>query len=145
MWVRHLTADKIERFGAYLAEGGLAGQQVGVEVCQGQLGIIVQHLFKVRHKPVVIRAVAVEAAAHHIIHPTPAHPVQCVDSGLQSFLVAAGSLQQQVFNCHGLGEAGRLSPAAFVPVIRFEQRFGRLLERFWPQGACCTVPGAALA
>mmetsp|Transcript_8357 Transcript_8357/g.20802 ORF Transcript_8357/g.20802 Transcript_8357/m.20802 type:complete len:385 (+) Transcript_8357:1571-2725(+) len=54
----------------------LAAQQERVQVRGRQLRVVVRHLLKVRHVPVLVHAVAVEPAAQVVVHATRRHLVQ---------------------------------------------------------------------
>ena len=54
----------------------LAGEQPRVEVRRDEERVVVEHLLEVRHEPLRVDRVAVEAAADEVVHPAGRHPVE---------------------------------------------------------------------
>ena len=54
----------------------LAGEQPRMEVGRHQERVVVEHLLEVRHEPLRVDGVAVEAAADEVVHPAGRHPVE---------------------------------------------------------------------
>ena len=49
---------------------------VAVHIVAQQLGVVVEHLFEVRHHPALIHAVAMEASGELVVHAAARHPLQ---------------------------------------------------------------------
>ncbi|MBS1270597.1 MAG: hypothetical protein MAG794_01554 [Gammaproteobacteria bacterium] len=60
-----------------------------------ELGIVIQHLFEMRYRPVAVRAVAMESAADMVVDPAVRHRVQCFDQGLAHFRLRGQSIIDQ--------------------------------------------------
>ena len=54
----------------------LAGRLPAVEVADGELRVVVEHLLEVRHEPALVDRVAVEAAADEVVHAARRHRVE---------------------------------------------------------------------
>ena len=117
---RSAHADEPEAGLHHLAQGRVAGELPGVQVDPGQLGIVIQHLFEVRYTPGVIRGIAGEPSADHVIMPPAAWDA-----------ARAGPARAPVPPRPGGGAVGTRStwvggtwaraPAAVLPVVGFEQ------------------------
>ncbi len=92
-----------------------------MQVDAGQLGIVVEHLFKVGHEPMVVNGVAVESAPQLIVHPATGHRLQ----GLGHHLQRPGGtrevvIAQQELEGHRLGEFRPIAPPAVDAVKAFQ-------------------------
>ena len=54
----------------------LAGDEPGVQVRRDEQRVVVEHLLEVRHEPLLVDRVAVEAAADEVVHPARRHAVE---------------------------------------------------------------------
>ena len=68
----------------HLAKGWVAGELPGVQVGAGQLSVVIQHLFEVRHAPEVISGITREASADHVVHAAASHGMQHMQGRRQS-------------------------------------------------------------
>ena len=71
-----LAEHVLERPLCHLSVSLLAGEEPGVEVRRGEQRVVVEHLLEVRHEPLRVDGVAVEAAADEVVHPAGRHPVE---------------------------------------------------------------------
>ena len=74
--VVHLTENVVERLDGDVAIERFLGGLMCLKIGDDELGIVVQHLLKVRDKPVCIGGVSVETAAELVIHTTACHLLQ---------------------------------------------------------------------
>ena len=74
--IGHLADDVIERLLRDGAFEWIAGHLPGVQVDAGQLGVVVEHFFKMGHEPMVVHRVAMEAAADLVVHAPIRHRIQ---------------------------------------------------------------------
>ena len=71
-----LAHHVVERLLRHVAVPLLAGEQPRVEVRRDEERVVVEHLLEVRHEPLRVDRVAVEAAADEVVHPAGRHPVE---------------------------------------------------------------------
>jgi hypothetical protein len=115
--IEHFADDIVENLLGYGAEERISGDLPGVEVDLGRLRVLITCTFKVRHQPVVIHRIAVEATPQLIVHPAPGHRFERLGDHLQGVPVAgAAAVAQQELQRHRLGELGGTRPAAVGPV-----------------------------
>ena len=55
-----------------------AGRLFRLEIIQGDLGLIVEHFLEMRHEPLLVDRVPVEAAAQMVVQPALGHFLQGV-------------------------------------------------------------------
>ena len=83
---RHVAGDVIEN----VARDGfvlpISGNLECVEISDRKLRLIIKHLFEMRHVPVTIDRVTMEAAPDMIMHSTRSHFAQCKQSHLERML-----------------------------------------------------------
>ena len=106
--VAQFAKHEFDRLFGNLLVMTLVGVAVGFGIDVGQLGIVVQHLFKMRDAPEAVGAVAVEAAAGVIVNATRSHPVERVVQHLACRLV--GMPLRFVLQKRQLGRHGELRP-----------------------------------
>src|SRR5437879_7456075 len=105
-----------------------------------------------RHQPLPVRRVAVEAAAEVVIDPAGSHLPQRVERHVEAFLILrAGELAQQHVEWRGRGELGRVAePAVYWLIERAEVLDGAVEEFFgerivgWLRGADVSQAGPHL-
>ena len=73
---RELAQHVLDRLLDDLAVALLAEHEPAVQVGDGELRVVVEHLLEVRHEPALVDRVAVEAAADEVVHPAGRHPVE---------------------------------------------------------------------
>ena len=88
--IEHVPQQEIERTLGHLAITLQACAGIGPGINARQLGVVIQHLLKVRHEPDAIRAVAVEPAPQVIANPAEFHPRQCEVELLHQFRGSLG-------------------------------------------------------
>ena len=89
----------------------------GVEVHARELGVVVEHLLEVRHQPVGVGRVAMEAAAELVVDPAVGHRVERPPRDRERPRVAGRDrAPQQVLDRHRLRELRRAAPAAVARV-----------------------------
>ncbi len=120
----HLTDEEVQRLRTHDALVFAAGQQAGVQVGQGKLGVVIQHFLEMGHQPFAVGGVAVETAPDHIIHAAAGHGFQRMRGGGERIFESPHALRQQELDGHRLGEFGRLAPAAVLHVVRSQDRRG---------------------
>ena len=81
----------------------------GFEVGDGELRLVVQHLLEVRHEPVLVHRVAMEAAAELIVHAALGHLAQGEQHHVERFLVLRAGVvaEQEVVDRPGAGISAR--------------------------------------
>ena len=130
-----LAQHVLERTLRHLAESLLPGEQPGVEVRRNEERVVVEHLLEVRHEPLCVDGVPVEAAADEVVHPACGHPLERQTDrterpragaegarGLRpsdggNAAVACSHSPQQKLECRRGGELGRVPEA---PPARIE-------------------------
>jgi hypothetical protein len=95
----------------------LPGGEPPVEVERGELGVVVEHLLEVRHEPLAVHRVAVEAPAELVVDAAAGHPVERELEHLEAARVcrAAPDAEHRLPG-HGLRELGCLAEAAVALV-----------------------------
>ena len=96
----------------------MAGQRIRGGVQRQQLGIVIQHLFKMRNHPVVIDGIATETSAQLVVNTAESHAdkrccrhQQCLVVGL--FVFKTGRINvQQTFDMRRMGKFRRRSETA---------------------------------
>ncbi len=124
--MRHLAEHVVEGLLGHAPVLGLSGGQPAVEVERGELGIVVEHLLEVRHQPLSVHRVAMEAAAELVVHAAAGHPGQGVAQHLERARIA-GPLPdaQDRLPGHRLRELGRLAePAVALVELAGEAQVG---------------------
>src|SRR5215211_2444691 len=86
---RELAQDVLERLLDDLAVALVARDDPGVQVVRGQQRVVVEHLLEMRHEPVGVDRIAMEAAAHEVVHPAGGHPVESLHDHRERLFVAA--------------------------------------------------------
>ena len=107
-----------------------AGDHPTVQVGAGEERLVVEHLLEVRHEPVRVDRVAVEAAADLVVDAAGGHRVERAGDHLQH-LGRAGSVPAEVEqqrDRHRLGELGRATEAAEPAVELVLEVLDRLVE-----------------
>ena len=118
--VAEVAEEVVERLTDDRLEPPLTGQLVPLEVGDGQLGVVVEHLLEVRHQPRLVGGVAREAAAEVVVHAAVGHrPQRVLDEVTRARLAGARVVTQQESKHHGLGE---LRCAAEPAVLLIERR-----------------------
>ena len=97
----------------------LGRPRFGLRIQPSQLRVVVQHLLEVRHVPVGIDRVPVEATADVVVDAAACHPVQGRREHLVGALPASGATPKQEFERHRLRE---LRGAAEPAPLRVEGR-----------------------
>src|SRR5437899_11362827 len=69
----HLAADVRERLLDDLLEAWLAAQPPAIQVEPDELRVVVEHLLEMRHQPLAVRRIAVEAAADVVVDAAGPH------------------------------------------------------------------------
>src|SRR5438067_12301526 len=69
----HVARDVVENIARNRFHLRVVRDLKRIEVSDGKLGLIVKHLFEVRHVPVAIDRVAMKAAAQMIVHAASRH------------------------------------------------------------------------
>ena len=82
----HVPPEIIQNPSCHLSKCAVPSQGKCVQVSAGQLGIVVQHLLKMRDVPVLINAVSMEAAADLIVHAARCHLLQSECCHLQRLI-----------------------------------------------------------
>ncbi len=78
-----LADEVVERPLGDVAVVVLAGREPRVEVRRHEQRVVVQHLLEVRHEPLRVDGVAVEAAADEVVQPTRRHSVEREPDGVE--------------------------------------------------------------
>ena len=96
----------------------VAGDLEGLQVGDGDLRLVVEHLLEVRDEPAVVHGVAMEAAAELIVHAAAGHLAQGEQHHVERFLVLGARVvaQQEVMH----GDARKLGRAAEAAEARIE-------------------------
>ena len=119
----------------------VAGQLPGMQIKPAQLGVVIEHLLEVRHKPMRVDAVAGETAADMIIDAARRHLKQSKIQPLPGPLVAAAlDITQQYFQADGVGELGGSAKAAMYAVHASQQLPRRLIQQLDGQAAVVLAP-----
>ena len=71
--VSHVTEDVAQDVVSDVGVFFVAADEMGVEVEMQQLGVVVEHLLEMRHKPLGVDRVPCEAAANLIVHAAGRH------------------------------------------------------------------------
>jgi len=111
-----LAGDKTDRSGHHAVKVRLAGDLPGVQIDARQLGVIVKHLFEMRHAPVGIGGVAGKAAAHHIVHTAARHAVQRVEGRFERIAVDFDADKMRVEKSRGISVLERFVRHDVTPV-----------------------------
>ena len=132
--VGHFPQRIVQRLLGNAAVEGVGGNLPGVQVQAGQQGVVVQHLFKVRHQPVAIGGIAVKAAANLVVDAAVRHLVQGQFHHFQGAGVeAVAVVAQQELRRHRLGELGGAAETA-VEVVKLGRQLGiRLMHHLGSQ------------
>ena len=139
----HLAADVGQRLLDDLLEAGLAAEPPAVEVQPDELRIVVKHLLEMRHQPLPVRRVAVEAAAEVVIDPAGSHLPQRVERHVEAFLILrAGELAQQHVEGRGRGELGRVAEPAVDRLIERAEVLDGAVEEFFGERLVGRLRGA---
>src|SRR5262245_58147248 len=98
----HLSADKLQHVLGCISKELVMGNLISLEVGDGELGLVVKHLLKVRHVPGGISGITMEAAANVIMHASGGHPPQSVKCHLQGVsLPGAHVIPEEKIERHG--------------------------------------------
>ena len=100
----------VDRLVRDLAVALLAEHEPAVEVRGDEQRVVVEHLLEVRHEPLRVDGVAVEAAADEVVHPAGGH---AVERALDQLGLAAA---QQELERRGGRELRRVAEAAVARV-----------------------------
>jgi len=120
--MRHLAEDIVERLFAHAPVLGVVRGEPAVQVERGELGIIIEHLLEVRHQPLPVHRIAMEAAADLIVHAAAGHLGQGeVGHVLRLHDARALPVAQEEFPVHGLGKLGR-APRASLPRVELARQ-----------------------
>jgi hypothetical protein len=84
-----LAKQVVERLLGDASVALVAGHDPRVQVRRREQRVVVEHLLEVRHEPLGIDRVAVEAAADEVVHAARRHPVERRDHHRERLLVAA--------------------------------------------------------
>ncbi len=115
--VGHLAPDVVEGLLGDAPVERLAGGEPAVQVERGELGVVVEHLLEVRHQPLAVHRVAVEAAAELVVDAAAGHAGERVAEHPEAARVAGAARDaQHRLPGHRLGELGRLPEAAVALV-----------------------------
>ena len=123
--IPHVAQQVVERLLGDAPEPRLAGHLEGLEIEPGQLSVVVEHFLEMRHEPVGIDRVAVEAAADLVVQATLCHAPAGEEHRVQQ--VGAGSrpaLAEEELEHRRMRELRRAAEAAAVPVDGAEKPFG---------------------
>lgn len=91
---------------------------VGLCVGHGDERLVVEHLFKVRDKPLCIGGVPMKSESDMVVYAAPAHGLQSLLHHLQGELLAASlPVAQQEEQIMGCGKLGGSAEAAVLGVI----------------------------
>jgi hypothetical protein len=106
-------------------EARIAGHLVRLEIQTGYLGVVVEHLLEVRHEPVGVDRVAMEAAPDLVVHAAARHPLAGEDDRLEQRRVAGGAvLAQEELERRRMRELRRAAESAFLTVDVREEALG---------------------
>ena len=124
-----LAQHVVQRLLNNLPQLRLAGDLPGVEIGARQLRVVVEHLLEVRHEPVGVGAVAVEAAAELVVDPAAGHLGQGVGDGLPLLLIAgAPPILEQEVQVHRLRELRRIAEPTLMWVEAAHQVLSGLVQ-----------------
>ena len=119
--VAHLAHEIIQRFRGHPLEVPGAGQLPGPDQHGGEVGLVVQHLFKVRHEPAPVGGIAVKTAADVIIDAAADHRAEAVADGVQGLAMPGiNRVFEQETEIGLIGKLGRLAEAAAGGVVMAE-------------------------
>ncbi len=84
--VGHIPPEVIQNPSCHLSKRPVPSQGIRIQVCAGQLGIVVQHLLEMRNVPILIDTVSMESATNLVIHAAGCHLMQSECCLLQSLI-----------------------------------------------------------
>ena len=129
---RHLAPHEAERLLNNLSVASVARElpSVGVRPCQQR--VVVEHLFEVRHQPMLVGRITGEAATKLVVDAAGGHRVEAPPGHRQRPLVGCTDvLSEQELDGHRLRELGRPAPAAVARVKGPLQTKQRGVEHPW--------------
>ena len=114
----HVPQDIVENILGDIGVKGILPQLEGLEITGRQLGLVVEHLFKMGHPPLLIHRIAVKAAAEMVVHPAGRHLAQGHIGHVQGLgFAGARGIPQQKIEEHRPGKLGRRAKAAEFGVV----------------------------
>ena len=120
---RELAQHVVDGLLGDLAVALLADDLEAVQVADGEQRVVVEHLLEVRHEPLVVDRVAVEAAADDVVHAAERHLVE------RRLDQVGDAAPQQELERRRRRELRRVAPAAPLPVERRHQVLHRAVEQ----------------
>ena len=75
--IAHFSGQVIERLASDVGINAASADLKRLDVNLGQQGVVVEHLFEVRHQPFRVHAVTRESAADVISNATRRHVIEC--------------------------------------------------------------------
>ena len=127
--VSHVAEDVAQDVVCDVGVFFVAADEMGVEVEVQQLGIIVEHLLEMRHKPLGINGVPCEAAADLVVHAAGRHLVAGVKHHVDGVLVAgAMRVAQQHQRLARPGKFRCITKAAVARVVLGLEPLHRLVQ-----------------
>ena len=116
------------------------GDLVHIQIQWQELGIVIQHLFKVRHQPAIIDRIAMKSTSEMIVDTPASHLARGQLGHVEEVFIATGMpIAQEMFQIRGIGEFGLGAEATVHHVKVVRQRTGRIRENVGRQfaGARC--------
>ena len=111
--IPHIIQQIVKRFPGNSFIKRVAHNEMCFQVSRCQLGVVVQHLFKMRNKPTGVYTVSGKATAEVIENAAVRHLVQCQQNHLLHALALLAQLfgwgaeqSQQQGQIHGMGKLG---------------------------------------
>ena len=72
----HVPVDIVQKIVGKIGKLFFAGDLIGFDQGGGEQGVVIEHFFKMRHQPFVIRTVTGKAAADLVINPSELHSLE---------------------------------------------------------------------
>src|SRR5882672_2433474 len=114
----HVAQDVIEDVARALRMARLPSYQPSIEIQLRELGVVVEHLFEMRHKPFSIYGVAGEAAAELIMNASGGHALTSLEDHFRGFVVfKAFRVAKQKLRLARLREFWRPAEATVARVV----------------------------
>ena len=101
--IGHVPAHVIENIARRDLVSGIVSDLKGLEIRAGELGLIVEHFFEVRHMPEFIHRVAVKSAAEVVVHAAVRHLVEGKTSAIPSAALLIAAPAAFCAPSHGIG------------------------------------------
>ena len=106
-----------------------------MQIDAGELSVVVEHLLEVRHEPVRVSGVAVEATAELVVYSPVGHRIEGVSDHLKQRPVASRHISpQEELEDRRLCELGSTAPATVSAIERARQSTNSRIEHLAAEG-----------